>query len=61
MMNTYVPTRKMATVGVAGSITVMVVWAVSHFGVQVPAEVASAFTTLISFAGGWLVRENPNG
>jgi len=60
-MNTYVPTRKMTTVGVAGSITVMVVWGLSYLGVQVPAEVSSAFTTMISFAGGWLVRDNPNG
>ena len=51
------PTRKMATVGVAGSITAVLVWSLSMVGVELPPDVASAITTLIAFGGGWLVSE----
>lgn len=41
--------RKVAWGGVAGAASVIVVWVVSLLGVAVPAEVASAFTTLLTF------------
>lgn len=41
--------------GVAAAITVLVVWGVGFAGIEVPPEVASAFTTLIAFLAGWSV------
>lgn len=40
---------------VAGAFTVLVVWALTLFGVTVPPEVASAFTVLVAGVVGWLV------
>lgn len=44
---------KVAAGGVAGSITIILVWVLGFFHVEVPPEVASAFTTIISFGAGW--------
>ncbi|MFQ5915843.1 MAG: hypothetical protein ACE5JS_21935 [Nitrospinota bacterium] len=47
--------KKVAAAGVAGAFTVIVVWVVEEFaGLQIPAEVASAFTALIAFVAGYL-------
>jgi hypothetical protein len=43
-----------AGAGVAGALTVILVWALSLAGVDVPPEVASALTTLLA-AGGALL------
>jgi hypothetical protein len=48
------PQPKVVAGGIAGSFTVVVVWLAGMFGVDVPAEVASAFTVLVSFAAGYL-------
>lgn len=50
------PKVKAATggAGAAGAITVVLVWVLSMFGVDVPPEVASALTTLIAAAGAFL-------
>ena len=45
---------KVTAGGLAGAITVLLVWAVSIAGLDVPPEVASAFTVVISFAAGYL-------
>lgn len=45
---------KVAAGGTAGAVTVVLVWALAQAGVELPPEVASAFTTLIAFAAGWL-------
>lgn len=45
---------KVQAVGVAGAITVVIVWVASMLGVDVPGEVASAFTIIISFLAGYL-------
>ena len=48
------------TGGVAGALTMLGVWVASLRGVDVPPEVASAFTVIISFIGamigGWIVK-----
>ena len=61
------PTTKVAAGGVAGAITVLLVWILGMFNVAVPPEVSSAFTVIISFAASYFVRErvpvaanNPN-
>ena len=54
------PTQKVAAAGIGGSLTILIVYVIQQaFDVQIPAEVASALTALISFASGYLVREKP--
>lgn len=48
---------KVAAVGAAGAATVVLVWALGFIGVEVPGEVASAFTTLLATAAGYLRSE----
>jgi len=44
------PTRKVAAGGAAGALSIIIVWAARQFGhTEIPAEVASAFTTLLAF------------
>lgn len=45
---------KVAAGGAAGAVTVVLVWVAEMFGLEVPAEVASAVTVLISTAAGYL-------
>lgn len=55
---TNVPTNKVAAAGVAGAVTVIVVYLVKQFlGVDIPAEVASSFTAIVAFMSGYIVRE----
>lgn len=49
------PQPKVVAGGVAGAVTVLLVYAFGLAGVDVPAEVAAAVTTVISFAAGYLV------
>lgn len=51
------PTTKVAAGGVAGALTVLVVWILGLLHVAVPPEAASALTVIISFASSYLVRE----
>lgn len=48
------PTQKVAAAGVAGSVTVIVVWIAGLLGLDVPPEVASAFTTVVAFGAGYI-------
>jgi hypothetical protein len=48
------PQPKVVAGGVAGAFTIVLVWIAGELGVDVPAEVASAFTVLVSFAAGYL-------
>ncbi len=55
-----VPTTKVISGGVAGAISVVIVWALNSFkvlpgGTQIPGEIASALTTIISFAVSYFV------
>ena len=45
---------KIASAGIAGALTVVLVWLVGVLGVEVPAEVASAVTVIIAFAAGYI-------
>ena len=52
------PTPKMTAVGIAGSVTVILLYLVKViFNVDMPAEVASAITAVISFGAGYLKRD----
>jgi hypothetical protein len=45
---------KVAASGVAGAATILLVFVAEKLGLEVPAEVASAFTVILSFAAGYL-------
>lgn len=50
------PTRKIQAVGIAGSITTILVFALGQFGVELPVEVAVALTSVIIFAAGYQTK-----
>ncbi len=56
-MNEYTPQPKVAAAGIAGAITVLLVYVMGQFGIVVPAEVASALTVLVAFGAGYLKGE----
>lgn len=45
---------KVAASGIAGAVTVVLVWVLSMFGIDMPAEVASACTLIGTTVGGYL-------
>jgi len=47
---------KVQNAGIAGALTVVLVWAATLLGVEVPPEVASAITTILSFAAGFITK-----
>lgn len=51
------PTQKVAAAGIGGSLSIVLVYILGQFGLEVPPEVASAVTALVSFGAGYLVRE----
>lgn len=52
------PSRKVNSAALAGGISIMLVWAVKQWGgVEMPAEVASGFTTVLSFITGYFVPD----
>jgi hypothetical protein len=55
------PVRKVAAGGVAGAITVIIVWILAAaFKVTIPPEIASAITVVLSFAAGYLIPPAAN-
>lgn len=48
------PHPKVAAGTTAGAASIVLVWLLGQAGVSVPPEVASAITTLLAFAGGYL-------
>jgi hypothetical protein len=51
------PTDKVAAGGAASLAAVVLAWVAGELGVDMPAEVAAAFTGLLAFAAGWFKRE----
>ena len=51
------PSVKIGSAALAAALSVVLVWAVSLAGVDVPALVASAFTTILSVGTGYMVPE----
>ena len=52
------PNRKIGSAALAGGLSIILVWAVKQWGhVEIPPEVASGLTTVISFVTGYLVPE----
>jgi hypothetical protein len=50
------PQPKVVAGGAAGAVSVILVWAVGLAGLEVPAEIASAVTVLISSAAAYLKK-----
>lgn len=44
------PDRKVLVGGVAGALTSIIVWSLSQKGIVVPAEIAVAISTVVTFA-----------
>lgn len=56
---TAAPTRKVSAVGIGGAISIIFIYLVGAvFNVELPSEVASALTLIISFLSGYLVKED---
>lgn len=51
------PRPKVAAAGIGGAASILLVWVAGLLGLEVPAEVAAAFSTVVSFAAGWLQPE----
>jgi len=51
----------MAATGTAGAVSVVLVWAASQAGVEVPPEVAAAGAVIIAWAAGWLKSDRKRG
>ncbi len=51
------PTTKVAAGGTAGAISVVLVFILGKFNVEIPGDVGSAITVLFSVASGYLVHE----
>ena len=51
------PTRKVTAGALAGAVTVLAVFVVEAFGVDVPPEVASSVTTILAFVASYFIKE----
>lgn len=49
------PDRKVASGGLAGALSVVLIWILNTNGVKVPPEIASAITVIVSFAVSYVV------
>lgn len=52
---TNMPVRKVTIGALAGAMSVMIIWVLKTNGTEVPGEVASAFTTILTFVVGYVV------
>lgn len=51
------PTQKVAAAGIGGSLSIVLIYVVGLFGLDLPPEVASAVTAIVSFAAGYVTPE----
>ena len=52
------PSRKVGSAALAGGLSIILVWAIKQFGhVEIPPEVASGITTVLSFITGYVVED----
>lgn len=49
-----IPSAKIASAGIGGALSVILVWVLGLFGVDMPAEVAASMSAAIAFAFGYL-------
>ena len=48
---------KVAASGVTGAVVGVLVWVVSLFGLDIPAEISAYIVTILSFAAGYFIPE----
>jgi len=53
------PTPKVATGAIVGAFSVILVWSLGQFHVQMPPEVASALTTVLSAGAAFFAPRSP--
>ena len=53
------PIREVSTAGVSGAITAVVLWVVDSAGVDVPAGIAAAITTIVAAGLAYLAHPAP--
>lgn len=59
MNSNVTPQPKVIAGGIAGAVTIVLLWVLGTYaGVQVPQEVAAAMTTLFGFAASYLTSNN---
>ena len=51
------PNRKVTSGALAGALSVLVVWVVGLFGLDVPGEAGAALATVLAFATGYFVKD----
>lgn len=51
------PNTKVAAGGLAGSLSVLIVWGLSSLGIEVPPEASAALATVVAFGVSYLVPE----
>lgn len=54
---TAAPTAKVAAGGIGASVSIVLVWVLGQMSVDMPNEVASAITAILSFAAAYLTKE----
>ena len=60
-MSTKAPEAKVVASGATGAATIVLVWILGALGVDVPAEVASAITVILSAAAGYMAPHTQRG
>jgi hypothetical protein len=55
-MSSNQPQPKVVAGGIAGAVSILVIYAANLLGIDVPPEVASSFTVLVSFAAGYIKK-----
>lgn len=55
--NDLTPKSKVAAGGVAGAISIVLIFIGQQIGLDIPAEVASAFTTILTFGAAYFKKD----
>jgi len=54
---TAAPTQKVAAATLGGAVTVIAVWALGQFGIDLPSEVAASVAVLVAAVAGYFTRD----
>ncbi len=55
------PTKKVTAGGLAGALTILIVWGVDEgLAVEVPGHVGAAFTTIFTFLAAYITQSRPS-
>ena len=51
------PTAKMTSVGASGAAMILIIWIAGQLGIEIPAEVAAAITTIAAWLAGYVTND----